>query len=290
MSPQQDNHVFAYRFNEKITKEIAQIWSIGWENQTSHLYNWKGSKRKEDSMYVFQYTISGIGAIELGDKEYKLTPGKAFLIDIADEYRYYLPQHSTHWEFLFITLYGEKVKDAWDYIQRENQAIISLSSEAAPIKQLLHMYQMAKEKNIKNAFQASHLAYEFIMELYQFTKQLTSVKLPESILNATLFAQNHYQEAVGPDEMADAAGLSRYHFTRMFKKSMGITPIQYLTNLRLVKAAELLYQTNQAIEEIAVEVGFANANYFTKVFRKVTGMTPGQFRKKRISPSEDLFA
>lgn len=109
--PKKDNNVFAYRFTEKITKEVAQIWSIGWENQSSHLYNWKGKKRKEESMYVFQYTISGMGAIEIGGKDHKLTAGKAFLIDISEEYRYYLPQYSEHWEFIFITLYGEMVKN-----------------------------------------------------------------------------------------------------------------------------------------------------------------------------------
>jgi len=287
--PPKDNHVFAYRFTEKTTKDIAQIWSIGWENQTSHLYNWKGTKRKEESMYVFQYTISGMGAIEIGEKEYKLTTGKAFLINISEEYRYYLPQNSDQWEFLFITLYGEQVKNTWDSIINNKHSIIQLPAESGPIQQLHHIYQMAKEKNIKNAFHASSLAYTFLMELYQFIHNLSETELPENILNACLFAQHHYQEAISPDNMADAANLSRFHFTRLFKKTIGITPIQYLTNIRVLKGAELLYETKYSVEDIALEVGFANANYFTKVFRKSTGMTPGQFRKRNISPSDDIF-
>ncbi|NRG35085.1 helix-turn-helix domain-containing protein, partial [Niallia circulans] len=74
-----------------------------------------------------------------------------------------------------------------------------------------------------------------------------------------------------------------------FKKVLGITPIQYLTNIRIIKGAELLYQTKYSIEDISVQVGFANANYFTKVFRKSTGITPGEFRKKNIRPSEDIL-
>jgi len=284
-----DNNVFAYRFTEKITKEVAQIWSIGWENQTSHLYNWKGKKRKEDSMYVFQYTISGIGAIELGGKNHKLTAGKAFLIDISEEYRYYLPPTSEHWEFIFITLYGETVKKCWRSFTENEQPIIQLASDSRPIQHLLHIYQLAKDKQINNAFYASSLAYSFIMELYQYKKNIGDIQLPESILNATLFAQNHYHKPIGPDDMAEAAALSRFHFTRLFKEVLGITPIQYLTNIRIIKGAELLYQTKYSIEDISVQVGFANPNYFTKVFRKSTGITPGEFRKKNIRPSEDIL-
>jgi len=284
-----DYNIFAYRFSEPLTKEVAQIWSIGWEKQTSPLYNWKGKKRKEDSMFVFQYTVSGFGILEIGGKEYKLHAGKAFLIDISEEYCYYLPKNSDHWEFIFITLYGDAVKKCWNFIHTNNKPVIHLHTEATPIRHLWQIYQMAGEKNIKNAYQASSLAYQFIMNLYQYIKTSGNRDLPEGILNATLFAQHHYHEEIGPDEMAEASALSRFHFTRLFKKATGLTPIQYLTNLRILKGAELLYETKYSIEDIAKSIGYANANYFAKVFRRSTGMTPNEFRKSNQIPSDDIF-
>ena len=75
------------------------------------------------------------------------------------------------------------------------------------------------------------------MELYQYIKSMDSFTedWPESIISSILFARNHYHEEIGPDEMADAAHLSRYHFSRLFKQTTGITPIQYLTKLRIQK-------------------------------------------------------
>lgn len=285
----QNYNVFAYRYNDKSTKETAQIWSVGWEYQTSHLYNWKGKSRKEESMYVFQYTVSGAGAIEIHGKEHKLTAGKVFLIDISEEYRYYLPKDSDHWEFIFITLYGKAVEKCWEYIRATYKSVLHLQADSTSVQHLFDIYQMAFDKAIKNAYQASSLAYHFVMELYQNINNLGDHNLPEAILQATVFAKSNYNRPIGPDDMAVASSLSRYHFTRLFKKTTGLTPIQYLTNIRILKGAELLFQTKYSIEEISLEIGFANANYFTKVFKRSTGMTPGEFRKNNILPNDDIF-
>lgn len=275
---------------ENITNQVAQIWSIGWEKQTSSLYNWKGTQRKEEKKYIFQYTVSGYGVIELNGKDYKLNAGKAFLVNITDDYRYYLPKDSEHWEFIFITLYGDAVAKCWELIQQQYQPILLLQPEASPVQYLVQIYHLANERNIKNSFQASSLAYRFIMELYQYVINMdTKENWPESILKSVLFARNHFHQEIGPDDMAEAAKLSRFHYSRLFKEVTGVTPIQFLTKIRIMKSAELLYQTKYSIEDIAINVGYNNANYLTKVFRKMTGMTPGEFRKSNRTPTEDLF-
>lgn len=78
--------------------------------------------------------------------------------------------------------------------------------------------------------------------------------------------------------LANAAGLSEYHFLRMFKQSTGYTPHQYVINQRVERAKELLKQTDMTITEIAYLLGFSTPAHFTHHFRRKTGLTPTEMR------------
>ena len=81
-------------------------------------------------------------------------------------------------------------------------------------------------------------------------------------------------------EMCEKLHVTLPHFSRQFHACYGITPHNYLTKLRLEHAMSLLLNTSLSIREIAQQSGFTESNYFTKVFRKYTHMTPGDFRKE----------
>jgi transcriptional regulator GlxA family with amidase domain len=82
------------------------------------------------------------------------------------------------------------------------------------------------------------------------------------------------------DELADWAGLARATFNRRFARATGHAPIEYLQRLRVEKAKVLLEETGQAIEEIGWQVGYEEPAAFRRMFRKVTRLTPGEYRRK----------
>ncbi|KGX91657.1 AraC family transcriptional regulator [Pontibacillus halophilus JSM 076056 = DSM 19796] len=209
-----------------------------------------------------------------------LTPGQGFIVNIPGNYRYYLPDDSNRWEFMYITLYGDVVKHYWNEIQKDIGYILHFQPDSEPVTYLLKLLQSATAKEISNAHQASGLAYQFTMNLVTYCTSLEKrlSQWPEEIVEASMFANNHYGEDIGPDDMAIASGMSRYHFTRQFKHYTNATPIQYLTDIRIKKAKELLLNTKYSAEDIAKLTGYKNANYFNKVFKKVTGTSPGKFR------------
>jgi AraC family transcriptional regulator len=83
-------------------------------------------------------------------------------------------------------------------------------------------------------------------------------------------------------EIASAAFLSEFHFSRLFKKITGVTPHAYLASLRIERARRLLSESDLPITEVGAEVGYASQSHFTKIFREATGMTPKAFRDAAI--------
>ncbi|MFC0272399.1 AraC family transcriptional regulator [Metabacillus herbersteinensis] len=292
MRSSQQHGAFAFRFTEQHVNEVAQIWSVGWDEQTNPIYSWSGTQRKDVGKCIFQYTLSGQGEIELDGIRHRVQPGQAFIVKSHSNYRYYLPKGSEKWEFIFLTLYGNEVEQCWEYVKQTTNQVIRFHPDSTPIQLIKKMYDKAQNKNITNAYQGSSLAYQFTMELYHSISSMDKLmeEWPESVISAVLVATNYYQTEVGPEQMAEASGLSRYHFTRLFKKTTTLTPIQYLTKIRVIKASELLLHTKYSVDEIAELVGYKNANYLNKVFRKLTGMSPGQVRKrgKEISNKDIL--
>ena len=83
---------------------------------------------------------------------------------------------------------------------------------------------------------------------------------------------------VSLDQAAEAMGMSSFYFSRFFRTSYNQTFLEYLTAYRIDRAVELLQQTDIPVREIAVRVGYTDANYITKVFKRHLGVTPTEYR------------
>ncbi len=90
----------------------------------------------------------------------------------------------------------------------------------------------------------------------------------------------HYAEEIELNEYAAMAGLSLGRFVHLFKECVGSSPYAYVSMLRLERAAELLLSTDQAVGQVAYEVGFSDPLYFSRRFKKQYGLSPNAFRKE----------
>ncbi|WP_160677111.1 AraC family transcriptional regulator [Clostridium sp. C8-1-8] len=266
-----------------------QLKSIGWELRQSKSYSWDGMKRQEDNEHcIFQYTLSGCGEIRIKDKIYSLKKGDAFLVKIPDDHHYYLPESSEKWEFIYIHLYGEGSIKECDSLLNSYGNILRFSSNSSVIIYLWKIYWEAVNQNIKDGYQTSSFAYNFIMELYRSKQNLednTSKKHTQNIDTVIGFIEDNYSKELTLDQLSEAAQMSKFHFNRTFNNLIGTTPWNYLTKIRLEKAVELMLREDSSIDIIAKKVGFSGENYFSKVFRKYLGTSPGRFREEHFKAS-----
>ncbi len=101
---------------------------------------------------------------------------------------------------------------------------------------------------------------------------------PASIQNAVAYIRAHYRENLSLSQVAQSCGISEVYLSKRFKSEMNVSFVTYVNSLRIDDARELLRDPALSLREIADRTGFHNYNYFIKVFKDVTGVTPMYFR------------
>lgn len=115
------------------------------------------------------------------------------------------------------------------------------------------------------------------------------MKKEEYIHLAQSILEEEYANFLGFEELSERLELHVSYFSRLFKEVLGVSPSQYLNALRVEKSKQLLLEeVPLSNEEIAFQVGYTEANYFTKVFRKYTRDSPKNYRKKYLQASSKL--
>lgn len=103
--------------------------------------------------------------------------------------------------------------------------------------------------------------------------------LPAAVQRALEFIEAHYSETIQLADIANAAGLSPFHFSRVFRQAMQTSVHAYVTQRRIAIAQELMEHTDHPLSDIAYRVGFGSQSHMTTIFKKLTGRTPGSWRK-----------
>jgi AraC-like DNA-binding protein len=107
------------------------------------------------------------------------------------------------------------------------------------------------------------------------------------VVRSVHFIETHFEQQITLDDMAAAAGISKFYFSREFKEQTGLAPGVFLRGYRVVRAMDSLLGSTERIGEIGYAAGYQNAAAFSRAFRKVTGSTPYLFRMTRLTRADE---
>lgn len=110
--------------------------------------------------------------------------------------------------------------------------------------------------------------------------------MPKECAFAKRYLDSNYSQTITLESLAEAAHINKYYLAHTFTNFLGISPINYLIQKRLEVSKELLNSTNHSIAQIASSAGFSSQSYFSQIFKKMTGLTPNQYRKQHVCGGE----
>ncbi len=126
----------------------------------------------------------------------------------------------------------------------------------------------------------AYLARQYTAQVLTDSESDKRKKRLERLNTVLNFIQNHYMEPISNGDMARVIHLSEDRFNHLFKESMGMAPLQYVNEVRLKKAMNLLKKKEGTVAEIAAMVGYTDYNHFGRQFRKMFGATPSEVMKE----------
>lgn len=191
------------------------------------------------------------------------------------EWHTYRPNETTGWESYWVGFSGSVT----EYLNTENQVIkIGYDEEMVGLyRKILEVSNNERPgyQQLLSGILIHLLAYLFYRER---DKNWKDKEVLTKIDKARLIIREKINTTISPEELATSLNMSYTWFRRMFRQYTGLAPAQYIAQLKIQKAKELLSITTKTIKEIALELGYESIDYFSTQFRKQTGQTPTQFR------------
>ena len=246
-------------------------------------------KRRNYSTYLLLVTLRGEGELLMDGKTYSLTPQSVMFIDCVPPHEYY-PVSSQHWCFAWIHFLGANAGEIYRHLSGQLGPVIRLPAGTAEhlADEIIRIVRLKQEEDMQFDIKASGIlsgALHNILLHSSYALSSGAEQAQPSIASAVEFIKQSYSQEISLDDMAAAAHLSKYYFTKMFKSITGYTPYEYLIKYRIDKAKFLLCYSSDNVSQIAQAVGFRNVNSFIASFKSFENTTPHQFRKTCVPTS-----
>ena len=268
-------------FSQRTIQLHSMITNCGHEiRRVGDDYDLHGLKRGNSEFGIWQYTLAGEGLLEFEGQRFTLKSGEAMIVHIPQDHRYSLAPGAQSWEFIYVSIHGSEAMQLWRELEQLKSPIVHFDESANCVQAACEILSQYRDGKVKTPFTSSALAYKMLMALFEDMAPLASRNENwQMVRKISDFCLARLQQDLSVDDMAVAAGYSKFHFSRIFRQSCGVSPAAFLRDLRLRSAIRLLQTEALTVKEIAGKCGFEDESYFCKVFKKFHGSSPEAFRR-----------
>jgi len=206
--------------------------------------------------------------------------GQALLLDCNLPHSY---QAQGKCSFTFIHFDGAQSRDIFEHINRSSGSVIRLTDSTRMHELVGELLGYMRDDRRVNESQTSAMLYGILMVLMQASGVSGEGAIGNSIVDQAIdYIQSHLAENLTVETIAANAGYSPSYFSHVFHKETGVSPYHFVVKSRMDYAMQLLQTTRLSVQDIAFQVGFNSIANFCYAFRKEKGMSPHEYRQKRM--------
>ena len=248
-------------------------------------YDWDGTKRlghADAPLFAFQLTLAGWGHFQLhGEPPRRVPPGTAFIALIPSRHRYYLPRDSPGWTFGWISVHHPYLLQRMAKLVAATGPLIDVAPDGPLAAIAVRLMRGAVKKDFRDRFETELGLFEFLVACersahHRRDTSNESQRLLEAVRSRVVAT---LPKTLDVNALAAEYGMGRSHFSHFFRARTGLTPARFVADVRIHQATHMLLATRAPLKQIADACGFANANYFCKVFRRLQHMSPASYRR-----------
>lgn len=236
--------------------------------------------------HLLHYVLSGRGVFYCMGKEYKLESGSAFFI-YPGELVSYNADPEEPWEYRWVGFKGNQVDEVLCKLNiSPHSPVVRLSYNQRTNALFRKIERVLRQGDATCELQAGGWFRLILAELLK--KQVTvqarepepSSEIRRQVEHAIRWLTLQYSQQISIEHMAQTLGYHRTHLSKVFKQHTGLSPMHFLLKIRMERA-KLLLDEPLTVEQVAASVGFADALYFSKQFKKWYGQSPTEYRQNR---------
>ena len=214
--------------------------------------------------------------VEYNGESYVAPAGSLVLLDCRRPHRYTAGSDELHMRWFHFVGAGS---EAYTNLILQTRGVVLPVDPEGKIQACMSDILAAAQQQDMNVHMTSVHIHTLLALLVQLPGQLHRSDIEQVIDRSAAYIETHYGDAdLSNESLAHMSALSSCYFIRQFKNIRGITPHQYIQAVRIRSARQMLTTTSRSIEDIADICGFSNASHFIMVFKRMTGITPLQFR------------
>lgn len=235
--------------------------------------------------YILIYCVDGKGQADIDGTMYPIEAGDFFMVPQNVAHTYFANEDHP-WTIYWIHFKGKLAKAYLEQLEKKAngyKSFVQFSKKVIDIFKEIYN-QLERGYGLENLLHAhTCLSYFFTSIIYnEHHDPGQNLQKKDLIDNAIDYLQENICETLTLEEIASEVNLSASHFSYLFKKKTGFSPIEYFNQLKVQKACQYLLFTDLRVREISLELGITDPHYFTRMFTKVMGISPNHYRDKKI--------